>query len=170
MALGPLTAREGAKSGNHVPDRAVFLPPPLGEGKTKVPRGFTLIEVMIVVAVIAILMAIAVPSYQSYVMRAQRANAKAALLQAAQWMERTATAQGKYETTLAAGLSAVEGDRYTVVLSNATATTYKLTATRKNPGANANDKCGDFTLTEAGVRGLTGTPAPTLSVTECWGR
>ena len=142
----------------------------------KKARGFTMIELMIVVAVIGILVAIAVPSYQSYVMRAQRANAKSALLQAAQWMERAATAQGKYPTGTTAtvltplGLNTVEGNRYRVQLSNSTDTTYTLTARRDNPGANANDKCGDFTIDQAGVRGLTGTPAPTLSVTECWGR
>ena len=138
-------------------------------------RGFTLIEVMIVVAIIAILAAIALPSYQSYVMRAQRANAKSALLQAAQWMERAATAQGKYPTGTTAtvltplGLNTVEGNRYQVQLSNSTDTTYTLTAVRNSPGGNANDKCGDFTVNQAGVRGLVaGTYS--LTVTECWGR
>ncbi|MDR0274565.1 MAG: prepilin-type N-terminal cleavage/methylation domain-containing protein [Burkholderiaceae bacterium] len=85
--------------------------------------GFTLIELMIVVAVIAILAAIAYPSYAEFVRRANRANAKEALLKAAQWMERTATAQGQYPNNpaqLAAGLEAVEGGRYNVCLIGGT--------------------------------------------------
>ena len=150
-------------------------------------RGFTLIEVMIVVAVIAILAAIALPSYQSYVMRAQRANAKSALQQAAQWMERTATAQGQYSTTLAAGLDSVEGGRYTVCLvgattnpctislgtvsiptPNASPTAFTLVAYRNSSGGNAHDKCGDFVVNYTGARGVAN--ATGMTVTECWGR
>jgi type IV pilus assembly protein PilE len=138
-------------------------------------RGFTLIELMIVVVVIAILSAIALPSYMSYVQRANRAHARAALLRDAQWMERAATAQGAYPagttaTVLTAnGLDQVEGGRYTVQLSNSTTTAYTLTAARVAGQGNATDKCGDFTLTQTGERGLvTGTNS--LSVADCWGR
>ena len=63
-------------------------------------KGFTLIELMIVVAVVGILTAVAYPSYAEYVRRGHRADAKAGLLQAQQWMERAATATGEYPTTL----------------------------------------------------------------------
>eukprot|EP01136_Pigoraptor_vietnamica_P013455 Opistho-1_new@54474 len=94
-------------------------------------QGFTLIEVMIVVAVIGILSAIALPSYNEYVLRSHRANARAALLQAAQWLERAATAQGSYPAAAAipAGVLAVEGGRYVVTLPVLTAGTYTLRAT-----------------------------------------
>ena len=57
-------------------------------------KGFTLIEVMIVVAIIGILSAIAYPSYTEYIARGHRADARAGLLQAQQWLERAATATG----------------------------------------------------------------------------
>jgi type IV pilus assembly protein PilE len=63
-------------------------------------------------------------------------------------------------------LDAVEGNRYKVLLNSADGATYKLTAQRLNPGGNATDKCGDFTLNQAGVRNVTGG----LSVIDCWGR
>ena len=58
-------------------------------------KGFTLIELMIVVAVVSILSAIAYPSYAEYVRRGHRSDAKAGLLQAQQWLERAATASGQ---------------------------------------------------------------------------
>jgi type IV pilus assembly protein PilE len=135
-------------------------------------RGFTLIELMIVVAVVAILAAIALPGYAAYIQRANRAHAKAALLQAAQWMERAATAQGAYPDTLPAGMNAVEGGRYTVSLQSNPAAlppTFILTATRVSGGGNANDACGDFTVNNVGVRGLKNNSA-SMSVTDCWGK
>jgi type IV pilus assembly protein PilE len=152
----------------------------------KIVRGFTLIEVMIVVAVIAILAAIAIPSYEIFIQRANRGNAKAALLKAAQFMERTATAQGKYPATLEPGLGAVEGNRYTVCLMGAanapagcpavTATlpapngvTFALAAFRHNPGGNASDKCGDLTITNSGARNMLNANA-SMSLSDCWGR
>lgn len=134
--------------------------------------GFTLIEVMIVVGVIGILSAIAFPSYQQYVQRSHRANARAAILQTAQWLERAATAQGAYPAAgaIPAGVLQVEGGRYAITLPVLTAGTFTLRATPN--GAQATDRCAIFQMTHAGVRTQVATaavPAP-LTAPECWNR
>lgn len=130
-------------------------------------RGFTLIELMITVAIAAILVAVALPNYTEYVRRSARAEARAGLQQAAQWMERGATARGTYPLTadFPATLARVPSGRYAIALASADGASFTLTASRQ--GAQAGDKCGDFTLTNTGVRGNTNN---TETVQNCWNR
>lgn len=125
---------------------------------------------MIVLAIAAFLATIAWPQYSEYVQRSHRAHARAALLQAAQWLERAATAQGVYPERVAipAGVLAVEGGRYTLGFKSLSGSTYVLQATPNS--AQSTDKCGIFELNEAGVRtqAASSPVAAPLSAQACW--
>lgn len=135
-------------------------------------QGFTLIELMIVVAVVGILSAIAYPSYTEYVRRGHRADARAGLLQVQQWLERAATATGTYPTSLPSALTwtADNTKRYDIAFqAGNTAAAYVLTATPK--GAQTGDKCGTYTLSNTGVRGAAGKKSGESGYDpDCWGK
>ena len=136
-------------------------------------RGFTLVEIMIVVAIVAILSSIALPSYSEYVRRSQRLAARAIMLEAANWMERRFSVHHNYLGSdnqlpvLPDGLnrSPQSGPaKYAISLMTGQthATAYQLQASPL-----VADRCGTFTLDHTGARGLIGN---TASLAECWGR
>lgn len=135
--------------------------------------GFTLIEVMIVVAVVGILAAIAFPSYQEYVAKSRRADAQAALMELSQFMERHYTTAGGYQLNGNSGGHPVlpfttapkDGGNvfYNLSLSGAAKSqAYTLQAVPQN--SMVGDKCGTLTLASTGLRGAGG------DVADCWRR
>ena len=142
-------------------------------------RGFTLIEMMITVAIVAILAAIAYPSYRNYVLRAHRAEGKSALLQLQVAQEKYFLQNNRYaikagstnELTPApssGGLgiaSTTENGYYTINLTNSTATTYTATATAT--GGQAEDtNCTILSLTHEGKQESKNSSS--TASTGCW--
>jgi type IV pilus assembly protein PilE len=129
---------------------------------TKNLRGFTLIEVMIVVAVIGILAAIAYPSYQSQIRKSNRAAAQAVLMDAANKQQLYLTSQREYADTLAKLNVTPSSDvsrwyDLTVAADNAaTPPTFTITATPKAGTSQAAD--GALTLDSAGTKTRLGDP------------
>lgn len=113
--------------------------------------GFTLIELMITMAIIGILASIAYPSYQDSVLKSRRADAKGALLGLANAMERHFTETGSY---LGAAPGILPDDEtatyYLLTIEAATRSTYRLQATPTE--VQSNDSCGNLELLHTGEK------------------
>lgn len=128
-------------------------------------RGFTLIEIMIVIAIIGIVITIGYPSFTEYVKKGRRADVVSNLSEQAQILERFYSKNNIY--TGITGLST--GNDFYTITPTITDQTFLLTATRKTGTAMATDKCGDFTLTNTGVRSMNNATTG-LTTKDCWGR
>jgi type IV pilus assembly protein PilE len=120
-------------------------------------RGFTLMEVMITVVIIAILAAIAVPNYNDQVRKSRRADAKVALEQTAQQLERCFVDNNTfvYDAANAPGCpqSFTTDDGYYTINVAATATTYSLTAQPTSKGKQDDDsQCNQMILASDGSK------------------
>jgi type IV pilus assembly protein PilE len=129
-------------------------------------RGFSLIELMITVLIIAVLAAISLPIYQNHVVKTRRAAATACLLEMGQFMERYYTTNLTY-VGAALPASTCRNDLapfYTIALDGAaTAAAYGVTATAVGTQASRDTTCGNLGLNQAGTRSVS-----SGSVDECW--
>lgn len=140
--------------------------------RTKRPFGFTLIELMIVVAVVAILAMIAIPGYMEQIRKGKRAEAARAIgditLREERWRADHSTYGTLDDLTGSAANSTSFNNAlqyYSVSIANNTATGYVITATRKGDLAN-DPKCGNFTMTLAA--GITTKDVSSGDRKYCW--
>mgnify|MGYP001827842260 CR=1 FL=1 len=140
--------------------------------------GVSLIELMVVVAIVAIISAFAYPSYQRYVVTSKRAVAQNALLQVADRQQQFFMDNKRFAADLTDlgyganpyvvgddGASTVAGDTqavYSVSLSNVTATTWTATAAPLHGQLSRDTDCGSLSITQAGAKGETG------ASDKCW--
>jgi type IV pilus assembly protein PilE len=133
--------------------------------------GLTLVELMIVVAVMSIIAAVAYPLYTTQMQKIRRADAKAALAEIALAQERFYTVNGRYEdnlSSLSLAADLADGDTeqgyYSLAITHPSGDTqrYQITATRVSTGPQADDACGNLSLDSLGVKSKSG------AGTNCW--
>lgn len=128
-------------------------------------QGFTLVELLIAVAIIGLLAGIAYPGYAGHMKKVYRAQIIALLTEQAQHLERFYTRNGTFID--ASGVS-VGNDRYRITAA-LNPQDFHLVATPAVESVMAGDACGAFSLTSTGARANPGA-APDMSRTLCWGQ
>ena len=139
---------------------------------TNKTRGFTLIELMIVVAILGIIAAVGYPSYLEHVKKSRRAEGMGHLLELADRMERFYSDKGTYAgATLGTGASDIfpattDDGHYTLSFVGALDNvSFTISATPTPKGKQNTDKCHTFTMTSLGVKSVSG---GSLSADDCW--
>jgi len=142
-------------------------------GKINKSKGFTLIELMVTLVIVAILVSLAVPAYGKYMTKARRSDAIAMLVDVAGEQERFLSERNRYATKPTEmgydkdELLSKEG-HYSISIANNTPTSFVLTATPVSGGKQAGDEeCGAFTLNSGGVKGVVDDSA-TEDAGYCW--
>lgn len=146
--------------------------------KAKMPKGFTLIEMMIVVLIVSILAGLAYYNYGRYAFRARRADGKELLTRVASAQERFYTNSNAYATSITAAAPAglgltntSEKGYYTVATANGTTgntQSYRLTATPVTGKAQEKDVCGALAITNQNVKTPAAGAMPQSSNGNCW--
>jgi len=126
-------------------------------------HGMTLIELVIVMAVMGILLALAVPSYQSHMLRVHRTEAIRILLQASMCQQRIYAGHGTYDTGQCHPGSEYQRYQVTYHPSDSQGHTYIAMASPK--GAQLADPCGSLSLDQNGARSISGAD---INVLKCW--
>lgn len=129
-------------------------------------RGFTLVELMVVITVVSLLAMIALPGYQNSVRKSRRTDARIALTELAQTLERCQTQFGRYDDSACAVASPQDSadHRYSVTVVR-DATSYTLSATAQ--GVQADDLvCRSFSLNQLGERSAVDSSG--VATGTCW--
>jgi type IV pilus assembly protein PilE len=134
-------------------------------------RGFTLIELMVVTAVIAVLVSAGYPSYTEYVKKTRRTEVAGLLTEEAQRLERFYSKAGQYSDVAGPAMlshQVSEGNAHYAIAAPRQDQTFVLTA-KANGALMKGDKCGGFVLDNTGKRDNVGMSGD-ASVLGCWGR
>lgn len=130
--------------------------------------GFSLIELLVTLAVAAILVAMAVASYDFATVKTRRGAAEGCLVEAAQAMERHYTANFSYVGATLPACSSDVADHYAMgfAAGGPTASSYRLEAVPQGRQASLDATCGTLTLDNTGVKGAGDDTAATVDA--CW--
>ncbi len=125
--------------------------------------GVTLIELVIVVAVVGILLSTAVPGYRSYMLRVHRTEAIRLLLQASMCQERVRASDGQYDTNQC--IHTTEAPHYQLSYEPAATQSHSFLAVATPVGTQQSDACGSLTIDQNGVRKIS---EEDISIAKCW--